>query len=41
MILGAYGISITTFAGQNFGAQKYDHPPEAYGVPCAGFGALC
>ena len=24
MILGAYGISITTFAGQNFGAQKYD-----------------
>ncbi len=24
MVLGAYGISITTFAGQNFGAQKYD-----------------
>ncbi len=24
MILGAYGISITTFVGQNFGAQKYD-----------------
>lgn len=23
MILGAFGISITTFAGQNFGAQKY------------------
>ena len=24
MIMGAYGISITTFVGQNFGAQKYD-----------------
>ena len=24
MILGAYGISITTFAGQNFGAKQYD-----------------
>lgn len=24
MIIGAYGISITTFAGQNFGAGKYD-----------------
>ena len=24
MILGAYGISITTFAGQNFGARQYD-----------------
>ncbi|MCM1136234.1 MAG: MATE family efflux transporter [Clostridium sp.] len=24
MITGAYGISITTFAGQNFGAGKYD-----------------
>lgn len=24
MVLGAYGISITTFAGQNFGAQKYE-----------------
>lgn len=23
MILGAYGIAITTFVGQNFGAQKY------------------
>lgn len=24
MIIGAYGLSITTFSGQNFGAQKYD-----------------
>lgn len=24
MIIGAFGISITTFSGQNFGAQQYD-----------------
>lgn len=24
MIMGAYGVSITTFAGQNYGAGKYD-----------------
>lgn len=24
MILGAFGVSITTFAGQNFGARKYE-----------------
>jgi len=24
MVLGAYGVSITTFSGQNFGARKYD-----------------
>ena len=24
MILGAFGTSVTTFSGQNFGAQKYD-----------------
>lgn len=24
MIMGAYGISVTTFAGQNFGAGRYD-----------------
>ena len=24
MIMGAYGVAITTFAGQNFGAGKYD-----------------
>lgn len=24
MIMGAFGVSITTFSGQNFGAQKYD-----------------
>ena len=24
MVMGAFGISITTFAGQNFGAEKYD-----------------
>ncbi len=24
MIMGAFGVSITTFAGQNFGAKKYD-----------------
>ena len=23
-ILGAFGIAVTTFAGQNYGAQKYD-----------------
>ena len=24
MIIGAFGVSITTFVGQNFGAQKFD-----------------
>ncbi len=24
MVMNAFGISITTFVGQNFGAQKYD-----------------
>ena len=24
LILGAYGVSVTTFVGQNFGAQRYD-----------------
>lgn len=24
MVIGAFGVSITTFVGQNFGAQKYD-----------------
>lgn len=24
MVVGAFGVSITTFVGQNFGAQKYD-----------------
>lgn len=29
MIMGAYGVSITTFAGQNFGAGKYDRIKKA------------
>ena len=40
MILGAYGISITTFAGQNFGAQKYDRIRRSVRVCLAlGFGS--
>lgn len=29
MIMGAFGISITAFAGQNFGARKYDRIRES------------
>ncbi len=37
MILGAFGMSITTFAGQNFGAQKYARIRESVRV-CLGLG---
>lgn len=40
MILGAFGMSITTFAGQNFGAQKYARIRESVRVCLAlGFGS--
>lgn len=35
MVMGAYGISITTFVGQNFGAQKYDRVRKSVKV-CLG-----
>lgn len=35
MISGAFGVSITTFVGQNFGAQKYDRIRKAVWV-CMG-----
>lgn len=35
MVLGAFGISITTFVGQNFGAQKYDRMKKSVRV-CLG-----
>ena len=34
MISGAFGISITTFVGQNFGAQRYDRVGRVYGSVC-------
>ncbi len=39
MILGAYGVSITTFAGQNFGAGKYDRIRKSVRV-CLGMAAF-
>lgn len=39
MIMGAYGVSITTFAGQNFGAGKYDRIKKSVRV-CLGLSAL-
>ena len=39
MITGAYGISITTFAGQNFGAGKYDRIRKSVRV-CMGMAAF-
>ena len=39
MILGAYGISITTFAGQNFGAGKYDRIKKSTRI-CLGMAAF-
>ena len=40
MVLGAFGMSITTFAGQNFGAQKYARIRESVRVCLAlGFGS--
>lgn len=39
MITGAYGISITTFAGQNFGAGKYDRIKKSTRI-CLGMAAF-
>lgn len=39
MISGAYGISITTFAGQNFGAGKYDRIHKSARI-CLGMAAF-
>lgn len=38
MIMGAYGVSITTFAGQNYGAGKYDRVKKSVRV-CLGLAA--
>jgi len=39
MSLGALGVAITTFVGQNFGAQKYDRIRKAVWV-CMGMGLI-
>ena len=39
MIMGAYGVSITTFAGQNFGAGKYDRIRKSVRI-CLGMAAF-
>ena len=39
MIMSAYGVSITTFAGQNFGAGKYDRIRKSVRV-CMGMSAF-
>ena len=39
MSLGALGVSITTFVGQNFGAQKYDRIRKSVWV-CMGMGLI-
>ena len=39
MIMGAYGVSITTFAGQNFGAGKYDRIRKSVRI-CMGMAAF-
>lgn len=39
MIMGAYGVSITTFAGQNFGAGKYDRIKKSVRI-CLGMAAV-
>ena len=39
MIMGAYGVAITTFAGQNFGAGKYDRIHKSVRV-CLGMAAF-
>lgn len=39
MIMGAYGVSITTFAGQNFGAGKYDRIKKSVRI-CMGMAAF-
>lgn len=39
MIMGAYGVAITTFAGQNFGAGKYSRIKKSVRI-CLGMAAL-
>ena len=39
MVMSAYGVSITTFAGQNFGAGKYDRIHKSVRV-CIGMSAF-
>lgn len=39
MIMGAYGVSITTFAGQNFGAGKYNRIRKSVRI-CLGMAAF-
>lgn len=39
MIMGAYGISATTFVGQNFGAGKYDRIKKSVRI-CLGMAAV-
>ncbi|MFQ8704189.1 MAG: MATE family efflux transporter, partial [Eisenbergiella sp.] len=39
MIMGAYGISATTFVGQNFGAGKYDRIKKSVRI-CLGMAAI-
>jgi len=39
MIMGAYGVAITTFAGQNFGAGKYDRIRKSVRI-CLGMAAF-
>lgn len=39
MVTGAFGVAITTFVGQNFGAEKYDRVRKSVRV-CFGMGAL-
>lgn len=39
MVCGAFGVSITTFVGQNFGAQKYDRVRKSVRI-CMGMGTV-
>lgn len=39
MIMGAYGVAITTFAGQNFGAGKYERIKKSVRI-CLGMAAF-
>lgn len=39
MIMGAYGVAITTFVGQNFGAGKYDRIKKSVRI-CLGMAAF-
>ena len=32
MIISAFGVTITTFVGQNFGAHKYDRMRKSIGT---------